>query len=134
MYGGREDNAKWSPYIPLWRNPKLPELLSIPDFEFWPQKGIKYLTQLYHEGIFWSFGDLRLTLDLPHSAPYHYFQLWHACSIQFGRGEIQLECGPLESAARRVQLQKPVSSFYKTMLYQDFPAEEVFYKMEMRYS
>lgn len=46
VYGGREEGAKWSPYIPLWRNPKLPELCSIPDFEFWPQKGIKYLTQL----------------------------------------------------------------------------------------
>lgn len=44
VYGARDGGEKWSPCIPLWRNPKLPELSLIPDFDFWPQKGFKYLT------------------------------------------------------------------------------------------
>lgn len=37
LYGGQGSSAAWSPYIPLWWNPKLPELLSIPDFLFFNQ-------------------------------------------------------------------------------------------------
>lgn len=104
VYGNSGDSQGWSPYIPLWRNPKFPELLSLPGFEFGPQKGVKYLMQLYDQGSFRSFEDLRIALDLPHSALYCYFQLCHACSTQLGNKGAQLECGSLESVARRLDL------------------------------
>lgn len=126
-YGARDGGAEWSPYIPLWRNQKLPELASLPDFEFWPQKGLKYLTQLYQENVFRSFEDLKQNLGLPRSALYRYFQLRHACFAQFGTGELRLECGQIESVARRVCLHKPVSVFYRTiMLCQTSPLERSF--------
>lgn len=66
--------------------------------------------------------DLWVTLELPPSALYGYLQLGHACAAQFGRGGLHLQCDPLESVARREQLQKPISSFYKAiMLCQDSP-------------
>lgn len=30
----------------------------LPDFEYWPQKGIKYLTRLYKDEVFHSFANL----------------------------------------------------------------------------
>lgn len=131
VYGDKGADTQWSPYIPLWRNPRLPELTTVPDFEFWPQKGIKYLTQLYHEGCFRSFADLQQSLNLPRSAMYRYFQLRHACAAQFGGREITLECGPLELVARRVPLLQPVSAFYKTiMLCQESPLDMSFQKWQ----
>lgn len=127
VYGDKGADTQWSPYIPLWRNPRLPELTTVPDFEFWPQKGIKYLTQLYHEGCFRSFADLKQSLNLPRSAMYRYFQLRHACAAQFGGREITLECGPLELVAWQVPLLQPVSACYKTiMLCQESPPRHVF--------
>lgn len=124
-YGDKDGEDKWSPYVPLWRNQKLPELASLPDFEFWPQKGLKYLTQLYQDHIFCSFEALKQNFNLPRSALFRYFQLRHAWFAQFGSGELSLECGPVESVARRVSLQKPVSAFYNTIMsYQPSPLEK----------
>lgn len=46
-------------------------LFYLPDFEFWSQKGIKYLTQLYQDIIFHSFIDLKQEFSLPQFALFH---------------------------------------------------------------
>lgn len=130
-YGARDGGDEWSPYLPLWRNQKLPELASLTDFEFWPQKGLKYLGHLYQDNIFRSFEDLKQTLGLPRSALYWYFQLRHACFAQFGYKELRLGCGPIESIARQVNLSKPVSTFYRSILIcQPSPLEKSFQRWQ----
>lgn len=65
IFCDRGGGGSWSSSIPLWRNAKIPELLSLLDLEFCPQKGIKYITQLYKDGVFLSYADLHWEQNLP---------------------------------------------------------------------
>lgn len=68
IFGNRGGGGTWSLYTPLWRDARLPELLTLLAFEYWPWKGIKYVTQLFTEGTFRSFADFQQELNLPSTA------------------------------------------------------------------
>lgn len=59
------DSWMVSPNSPLWFNPTLKELCSMPDPNKWTSRGIKYLCHIYTPQGFKSFSQMRLVFDLP---------------------------------------------------------------------
>lgn len=45
---------------PLWHNPQLGEIYNIPDGACWAEYGVKYAHQLFRDGVFRTFLDLKL--------------------------------------------------------------------------
>lgn len=66
-------------HTPLWGNPCLPTLLTLPDIEVWITHGVIYLSQIYSISVR-SFKDLKLAFNMF----FHFFQLRHMLLVQFG--------------------------------------------------
>lgn len=52
-------------HAPLWDNPRLSELMTIPDHKIWIARGIIYLSQLIDDGALKPFQALKEEFDLP---------------------------------------------------------------------
>lgn len=68
---------------PLWHNPQLRELLSIPGTSIWASKGILYLHQVITPLGVRSFQTLQGEFDLPSYMIFRYAQMHHALQAQF---------------------------------------------------
>lgn len=108
-----------SPNNPLWFNPTLQELYSLPDTKHWYFRGVKYLCHLYNKQGFKSFYQLRLDFDLPRSYLFYYYQLRHAIRAQFGSLNDPTDLPPLEKLLRQPDPNKLISAYY-TALMTDF--------------
>ncbi len=72
-----------STHTPVTKNHLFPPSLIDTTFMIWHDRGIKYLRDLYRDGIFSTFSDLRSDFNLPASHLFHYFQLRHCASTLF---------------------------------------------------
>lgn len=100
-----------SSITPLWANPMLPHLLTIPDPASWAKKGIVKLKHVIRrEGII-SFRELRLGHALPQTFLFRYRQLHHALRAQFP-SQVTLEPDPIERVLISGMLDKPLSTLY----------------------
>lgn len=72
-----------STYTPITKNQPFPPSLIDSTFRIWHQRGIKHFRNLYKNGIFSTFSDLRSDFTLPTSHLFHYFQLRHCASTLF---------------------------------------------------
>lgn len=54
-----------SPNTPLWHNPQLTEIFKIPDGAWWVNYGVKYAHQLFRDGTFRSFTDIKTEYEIP---------------------------------------------------------------------
>lgn len=54
----------FSPNMPLWHNSLLAALTDNLDLVKWAKKGVKYLADLFHDGVFVSFATLQETHQL----------------------------------------------------------------------
>lgn len=77
-----------SPNQPLWHNPHLPYFLLVG--LLWAWRGLKYVHQLYEQGVFKFYVKLQQELGIPNSWQYRYFQLRHATKAQLGLREVHL--------------------------------------------
>lgn len=71
-------------HTPLWNNPNLPELTSLPDCSLWVSKGIIYLTQVVAHGMVKLFQTLKDDFALPNHMLFCYLQIRHALNTLFG--------------------------------------------------
>ncbi|PIO38014.1 hypothetical protein AB205_0096360, partial [Aquarana catesbeiana] len=104
-----------SPNNPLWFNPTLQELYSLPDTKRWYSKGVKYLCHLYNAQGFKTFHQMSLDFDLPRSYLFHYYQLRHAIRAQFGSLKDPTNLPPLERLLRQPDPNKLVSIYYAAL-------------------
>lgn len=105
-----------SPNYPLWFNPYLIELYSLPDPQRWSSKGVKYLCHLYTAQGFKSFHQLRLGFNLPPSYIFFYYQLRHAIRAQFGSLVNPLQIPPLEKMLRWSDPTKLIPVYYSALM------------------
>lgn len=75
---------------PLWHNPQLKEIAKVPDGVCWAAYGVKYAHQLFRDGFFRSFTDLKAEYAIPNTFFFRYLQLRHAVMAQYSRGKITL--------------------------------------------
>lgn len=71
-------------HTPLWDNPHMLKLVSIPDHGIWGNKGVIYLSQVVANGTVKSFQTLKDNFALPNHMLFRYLQLQHALNSQFG--------------------------------------------------
>lgn len=72
-----------SPYTPLWGNPRLHHLQSIPDLAVWTGYDNKTWQQIMPKGRLLSYDDLKHTFQLSLKMFFRYLQLRHAIQAQF---------------------------------------------------
>lgn len=72
-----------SPHTPLWGNPKLRHLQTIPDPALWDRYEIKTIQQIMPEGRLLTYNSLRTTFQLRLWMFFRYLQLHHALQSQF---------------------------------------------------
>lgn len=53
--------------MPLWHNPGLPELFSLPDIHVWENHGVTRLAHVYDDNVFLSFEQFRMRCEMPPS-------------------------------------------------------------------
>lgn len=73
-------------YTPLWGNPKLHHLLTVPDPALWARYEIKVVQQVMSQGRIISYDTLRDTFQIPSKMFFRYLQLRHAIQAQFPEG------------------------------------------------
>lgn len=72
-----------SPHAPLWGNPRLPHLCSIPDPSMWARFGITKIQHVMPEGSLLPYNTLKALFHLPSRMFFRYLQLRHAIHSQF---------------------------------------------------
>ncbi|KAM9316655.1 proto-oncogene tyrosine-protein kinase ROS [Gastrophryne carolinensis] len=106
----------WSPYAPLWDDPRLPETSAMQDPLFWARKRVQQIGQLYRGGVLVSFDQLRAEFQLSNRDFFRYLQLRHALHAQF-RGEgPRISESRAENLLRDGNLKKPVSALYRCLM------------------
>lgn len=80
-----------SPYIPLWGNPKLQHLQTVPDPALWARHGIarhgiKILQHVWSEGSIIPYDNLKDDFQLPPRMFFRYLQLRNAVQAQYPEG------------------------------------------------
>ena len=75
--------GSFSPHIPLWGNPSLPHLRTVPDPQLWARYNITTLRDVMPEGRLLSFGVLKTKFGLPPWMFFRFLQLRHAIRAQF---------------------------------------------------
>lgn len=103
----------WSPDTPLWFNPKLPHLGTIPDPIIWARVGVKQLKYIVGGKKLLNFNQLKDKHGLPNWFFFRYLQLSHAFKTQFASDSLDLGSSPLESLLCEENLKKPLSEVYK---------------------
>lgn len=71
------------PGSPICRNHLFPPSNSDTVFNLWKEKGLAHFSDLYLDGSFASFADLRVNFNLPHSHFFRYFQVRDFARTQF---------------------------------------------------
>ena len=79
-----EGNTQINMDLPLWQNPMFNQLKQLVEYQFWEQKGISVLADVYDITHMYSFSDIQMKYDIPHTSLYRYLQLRHALQAQFG--------------------------------------------------
>lgn len=105
------DPLEVSPHTPVWGNPLLPHLNTIPDPAAWAMRGIVTLKQVMPGGKILTFLELRQAFNLPRSFQFRYWQLRHALTAQFP-GPITLNSDSIERLLTSELLLKPLSTIY----------------------
>lgn len=103
----------WSPDTPLWFNPKLLHLNTIPDPIIWARVGIKELTHKVGGKKLLTFNQLKDRHKLPNWYFFRYLQLSHTFKSQFGSDSLDIGTSPIESLLSEENLKKPLSEVYK---------------------
>lgn len=103
-----------SPYTPLWGNPRLPHLLSIPDPAIWARYEIKIMQHIMPECRLLSYDELKDTFQLPARMFFHYLQLRHAIQAQFP-DDVRLESHMVERFLILANADRILSSLYLRM-------------------
>ncbi|PIO11944.1 hypothetical protein AB205_0020800, partial [Aquarana catesbeiana] len=99
-------------HTPLWDNPNLPELTSLPDRSLWVSKGIIYLTQVVAHGMVKLFQTLIDDFALPNHMLFRYLQIRHALNTQFGSPIPALEVPLPVDIIMGKDSKKLISQFY----------------------
>lgn len=112
-----------SPHTPLWANPMLPHLFTVPDPAIWAKRGITTIKHVMPRGVILSFRELQATYHIPRSFLFRYWQLQHALKAQFP-AQISLEPDPIECLLTSGMLDKHEVKNNKslTKLQGDIPA------------
>lgn len=71
------------PYTPLWGNPLMSHLGTVPDPQLWPRYGVRTLRDIMPEGRLLSFGELKGRFVLPPWMYFRFLQLRHGIRAQF---------------------------------------------------
>lgn len=87
----------WSPDTPLWFNPKLPHLGTIPDPIIWARVSIKQLKHIVGGKKLLTFNQLKDRHKLPNWYFFRYLQLSHAFKSHFGSDSLDIGSSPIES-------------------------------------
>lgn len=103
--------GKISPHTPLWGNPNLPHLRTVPDPQVWATKGIMNLRHLVTGGRLMTFQELKGKYGLPNWMFFRFLQVRHAFQHQFPGG-INLESDPVEKLLSTKILVAPLSTIY----------------------
>uniref|UniRef100_A0A803K472 Reverse transcriptase domain-containing protein n=1 Tax=Xenopus tropicalis TaxID=8364 RepID=A0A803K472_XENTR len=105
-----------SQYTPLWHNPNLEQLQTIPDPKIWLCHNIKYLSDIMPQGTLLTFQELKQTFSLPNTMLFRYLQLRHAIGTQFGGQAIDTTPRNIENLTHTENLNKPLSVFYTQLM------------------
>lgn len=100
-----------SPHTPLWGNPMLPHLNTIPDPSPWAKKRITTLKHVIVPGKLMRFQEMRSLYSVPRSFECRYWQLLHAIGAQFTQ-LVALESDSIERLLTSSVMGKPLSSLY----------------------
>lgn len=76
----------FSPHIPLWGNPTLPHLWTVPDPQVWARYGVRTLRDVMPEGRFLPFGALKTKFGLPPGCTSGFYRY----DTPFGRSSLAL--------------------------------------------
>lgn len=113
-----------SPNPPLWHNPQLREIAKVPDGACWAASGVKYAHQMFRDGVFRFFIDLKTEYGVPNTFFFRYLQLRHAAMAQYGGGEVALSPSSMEKLVADVDHSKLISKYYFTLLTSSSPRME----------
>ena len=113
-----------SPNAPLWHNPQLKEIVKVPDGSCWAKYGVKYAHQLFRDGVFRSFADLKTEYGVPNAFFFRYLQLRHAVTAQYGGGVVALSPSKMEKVLTDGDHSQLISKYYFVLLTSSSPRME----------
>lgn len=103
-------------HTPLWDNPTLPELATIPDHDLWVTKGVIYLSQVVANGSVKAFQTLKDNFALSNHMFFRYLQLQHALNTQLGGPIPALEIPLLVDIVLGEDPKKQISQIYTYLM------------------
>lgn len=112
-----------SPFCPLWGNPSLHHLRTVPDPQLWARYGIKLLKDVLQQGSILPFKTLMDRFSLPVWMQFRYYQLSHAIKAQFPLIP-NLTMDPVEELLAQEFLDKIMSTLYFTLIHKESPKME----------
>uniref|UniRef100_A0A803J6W9 Reverse transcriptase zinc-binding domain-containing protein n=1 Tax=Xenopus tropicalis TaxID=8364 RepID=A0A803J6W9_XENTR len=101
-----------SELTPLWCNPKLQHLQTIPDPQLWASFQVKYIQDIVKEGKLLDFQTLKNNFNLPNRMLFRYLQLRHAVHSQFQGTTLQTTPSRIEEQAHNCPHAKALSRSY----------------------
>lgn len=101
----------YSPYTPLWGNPELPRLRTVPDPQIWARYRVKTLRDIMPGGRFLPFSELKSTFSLPPWMFFQFMQLQHATRAQFPE-LVTLSPHSVEQLLTACNIDRTLSSIY----------------------
>lgn len=102
-------------HTPLWHNPLLGELRSLPGAARWAAKGIVFLFQVVTLFGVRHFQTLCEEFDLPPNMQFSYLQLKHALQTQFASGFPDSQMIPVVDVITGSNPEKLISTLYTTL-------------------
>lgn len=109
-----EQPNSWSPWTPLWGNPRLPHFRSILDPMIWARYGVKTLADITSASGLCTFDVLKRDRGVPNHMFFRYLQLRHAYRAQFPF-PITLETNRIEHMLSLEEDLKPLSVVYSDL-------------------
>lgn len=103
-------------HTPLWDNPGLKELLTLPGRSMWLARGVRTLSDVYQDNTLKSFQQLKDDFVLPNSMHFRYLQLRHALLTQFHDGSPNLEQLDILHIIVGQDSSKLISIFYNALI------------------
>lgn len=107
--------ATISPHTPLWGNPKLKHLQTVPEPALWAGYGIKTIQQVWSGDGVTPYDTLKTDFQLPSKMFFRYSQLRHAVRAQYPGG-ITLRSHGVERLLISKHLDRTLSSIYNQIL------------------
>lgn len=104
-----------SPYTPLWGNPKLKHLQTVPDPDLWAGHGVKIIQQIISGGRIIPYDTLKNDFQLPSRMFFRYLQLRHAVQAQYPAG-VALQSNGVETFLISRNVDRILSSLYLRIL------------------